>query len=106
MAKRDVAAAFKLIYVCPDDVGGMATELDGAALRRAYEGALNTLKRGAQKVVNLMALYLVLVFGFLGSPGEWVVWSWVLARGFNNHSPEDADWHDGSSFFCHFLVDD
>ena len=35
MAKRDVAAAFKLIYVCPDDVGGMATELDGPALRRA-----------------------------------------------------------------------
>ena len=38
LSKRDVAAAFKLVYVCPDDVGGMATELDGVSLRRGYDG--------------------------------------------------------------------
>ena len=106
LSKRDVAAAFKLIYVSPDDVGGMATELDGPALRKAYEGSLTTLLRGCQKVANLVALYLVLVFGFLGSPGEWVVWSWALAQAFNSHAPQDAVWHDLSLFFCHFLVDD
>ena len=88
LSKRDVASAFKLIFVNPDDVGGMATELDGSALRRAYKGALKTLTRGVQKVANLMAMYLVLVFGFLGSPGEWVVWSWALAQAFNTHSRE------------------
>ena len=93
MAKRDVAAAFKLIYVCPDDVGGMATELDGSALRRAYTGTRQTLMRGSRKVANMLALYLVLVFGFLGSPGEWVVWAWALAAAFDSFAPENPDWH-------------
>ena len=106
LSKRDVAAAFKLVYVCPDDVGGMATELDGVALRKGYSGTSRTLLRGSARVVNLLALYLVLVFGFLGAPGEWVVWAWALARAFNNHSPEMPEWHDVSAFFCHFLVDD
>ena len=57
-------------------------------------------------MANLLALYLVLVFGFLGSPGEWVVWAWVLAQAFNNHSPADPEWHDLSAFFRHFLLDD
>ena len=83
----------------------MATELDGSSLRKAYEGARQTLVRGA-KVVNLMALYLVLVFGWLGSPGEWVVWSWGLSAAFGSHGPANPDWHDMSAFFCHFLVDD
>ena len=39
LSKRDVAAAFKLVYVCPDDVGGMATELDGVSLRKDYTGS-------------------------------------------------------------------
>ena len=43
LSKRDVAAAFKLIYVNVDDLGGMATEVDGRALRRAYNGARKTL---------------------------------------------------------------
>ena len=64
----------------------MATELDGSALRRAYKETLNTLKLAGQKVVNLMAMHVVLVFGFLGSPGEWVVWAWALAQAFNTHT--------------------
>ncbi len=86
-----MAAAFKLVYVCPDDVGGMATEMDGVSLRKEYKGSSRALLRDGQRVVNLLALYLVLVFWFLGSPGEWVVWSWALARAFNSHSPEDPD---------------
>ena len=77
----------------------------GNALRRAYDGTRKTLQR-AGRVVNLLALYLVLVFGFLGAPGEWVVWAWTLARAFNSHAPEDPDWKDDPLFFCHFLVDD
>ena len=94
----------------------MATELDGVALRRGYNGSSSALvrpgppgsgARGARaRIVNLLALYLVLVFGFLGAPGEWVVWAWALAGAFNNHSPEAPEWHDVSAFFCHFLVDD
>ncbi len=85
-SKRHVAAAFKLIYVSIDDVGGMATELDGSALRKLYKGTRKTLQRGA-KIVNMIALYLVLVFGWLGAPGEWVVWSWALTVAFGSHGP-------------------
>ena len=63
------------------------------------------LTRG-QQVVNMIALYLVLVFGWPGAPGEWVIWSWALLIAFGNHSPEWPEWHDLSAFFCHFLVDD
>ena len=106
LAKRDVAAAFKLIYVCPDDVGGMATELDGAALRRAYTGPRRTLLRGARKVANMLALYLVLVFGFLGSPGEWVVWSWALKEAHARAKPEKPLWNGEECFDSSYLVDD
>ena len=57
-------------------------------------------------MVNVITLYLLLVFGFQGSPGEWMVWAWTLATAFNRHAPEDPDWNDDSLFFFHFLVDD
>ena len=54
----------------------------------------------------MLALYLVLVFGFLGAPGEWVVWAWALTVAVGSHGPASPEWHDLSAFFCHFLVDD
>ena len=54
----------------------------------------------------MMALYLVLIFGWVGSPGEWVVWSWALMSAFGSRGPAEPERHDLSSFFCHFLVDD
>ncbi len=41
----------------------MATEIDGAYLRKKYRGVRDTLRRTANKVASLLALYLVLVFG-------------------------------------------
>ena len=73
-------------------------------MRLGSPGSGTTSKRA--RIVNLLALYLVLVFGFFGAPGEWVVWAWGLNIAFGNHGPARPEWHDGSSFFSHFLVND
>ena len=56
--------------------------------------------------MNVMAFFLVLAFGFLDSPGEWVVLAWARAAAFDSHAPEAPEWHDDSPFFCHLLADD
>ena len=55
---------------------------------------------------DILAIYLLLVFGWAGSPGEWVVWAWLLQEAHAAFWPEDPLWNGSSGFFSHFLVDD
>ena len=54
----------------------------------------------------VVAIYLVLTFGFAGSPGAWQAWSeatriWHCARG-----PADPKWNGPEAFDSTMLVDD
>ena len=57
IAKRDVDSAYKLIWICLDDVGLFATELPGSEIGR----------KG-----NVVVMYLVLTLGWSGSPGNYM----------------------------------
>ncbi|MEC8942672.1 MAG: hypothetical protein VYC95_08070, partial [Verrucomicrobiota bacterium] len=71
LSKLDVDAAFQNIPIAEDDVCEFATQLPGAAL--GIEG-------------DVIALYLVLGFVLVGSPGEYQIWGTASQQFFQNHS--------------------
>ena len=91
IAKRDIAEAFRWIWHDTRDTGMFATELPGKAV--GMEG-------------NLVAIYLVLTFGWIGSPGEYMAFGTALKQCHDRHAPEASDWHDEVPFHSHLLMDD
>ena len=69
MAKKDIAGAFRLLWVDPADVELFGGDLPwkGEAFPQESHVEDGTLK-------GVTVLYLVSSFGFSGSPGEWGVW--------------------------------
>ena len=91
VAKRDIADAFKWIWVRDEDAGLFATELPGQSL------GLDT---------SVVAIFLVLTFGWIGSPGEYMAYGWGIKELFEAHGPQDPQWNDAPAFHCDFLMDD
>ena len=60
----------------------------------------------AGRIDGVTAMFLVLLFGWGGSPGEWVPWPWALQQAHGRAAPRDHLWSDRSCFESHFLVDD
>ena len=60
----------------------------------------------AGRIDGVTAMFLVLPFGWGGSPGEWVPWPWALHQAHGRAAPRDHLWSDRSCFESHFLVDD
>eukprot|EP00974_Lingulodinium_polyedra_P066197 6406247-Lingulodinium_polyedra.AAC.1 len=83
MAKRDIAEAFRWIWLCVEDAGLFATEIPGDPL--GFAG-------------NVVAIFLVLTFGWVGSPGEYMAFAWASKEYVDAHAPERADWHDDVPF--------
>ena len=69
MSKKDIAGAFRLLWVDPSDVELFAGDLPWKA--EAFDDGWrdDPVCRGGVTV-----LYLVSSFGFSGSPGEWTAW--------------------------------
>ena len=65
MAKKDVSKAFKLIWVDAHGTVIMAVTLQG--------------KHGGRPN-SVAAMYLTLVFGWMGAPGQYVVWGWGVKQ--------------------------
>ena len=73
IAKKDIAGAFRLLWVAPEDIPLFAGDLPWREEHMAEAergGGTEEPVRGCEMTV----LYLVSSFGFLGSPGEWTVW--------------------------------
>ena len=54
----------------------------------------------------ITAVYWVLPFGWTGSPGEWMVWAWLIKGYHAAHRPANERWNDTTPFHSHFLMDD
>ncbi|CAK0826150.1 unnamed protein product, partial [Prorocentrum cordatum] len=91
IAKRDIAEAFRWIWLRAEDAGMFATELPGKVV--GMEG-------------NLVAIYLVLTFGWIGGPGEYMAFGTALKQCHDRHRPADPGWHDDVPHHSHLLMDD
>eukprot|EP00971_Amphidinium_carterae_P317263 6307466-Amphidinium_carterae.1 len=91
MSKKDVSAAFKLIWLKDTACRVMAVQLLGGHW-------------GLE--ADVYAIYLVLTFGWIGSPGQWQPWGWAVKWHHEAHIPPDPHWHDEVAFSSRFLMDD
>ena len=56
--------------------------------------------------LNMLLVYLVLSFGWSGSPGEWTPWAWGIIQYFENFRPRDPRRDGPERFKAWALVDD
>ena len=98
MSKKDIAGAFRLLWVDPRDVELFAGDLPWVP--EEMEG--NEPADGEDMTV----VYLVSSFGFSGSPGEWTAWGKSTEEFLRAHRParprRDLSW----GFDSRILVDD
>ena len=55
---------------------------------------------------RITAIYLCLTFGFTGSPGQWMVWAWLMKRYHSSFCPGDPEWNDSVAFSSFYLMGD
>ena len=60
-------------------------------------------RRGRASVV---AIFMVLTFGRVGSPGEFLAFCWALRETHQNHYPEQPLWHYSPPLHSDFFTDD
>ncbi len=63
LSKKDIRAAFKLLWLALQDMFIFAADFPGEQF-------------GAEGLIT--ALYVCLTFGWSGSPGEWTPWAWDI----------------------------
>ncbi len=83
LAKKDIAGAFRLLWVAPSDAELFAGDLPWKGEAFPDEEGFKAEIRGVTVV------YLVSSFGFSGSPGEWGVWGRATEEYHRAHRPED-----------------
>ena len=92
LAKKDVAEAFKWAWIDADDVPLFGADIPGDGF--GLPGR------------RITAIYLCLTFGFTGSPGQWMVWAWLMKRYHSSFRPEHSEWNDSVAFSSFYLMDD
>ena len=78
LAKRDVNGAFRLVWLAPGDVETFSTTLPWSPQAMVPEGGKVTAQVAAG--AKLLLFYLVLSFGWSGSPGEWTAWALAIIQ--------------------------
>ena len=102
LAKKDVAGAFRLLWLDPKDV-----ELFGGDVGwEPWEMGAGSSGKHPDDPVGLTMLYLVSSFGFSGSPGEWTVWGRATEELHRQHRPEESRRDGAIHFDGKILVDD
>ena len=106
IAKKDIAGAFRLLWVSPEDVPLFAGDLPWRSeqMAKVEEDEDENEKEGIEE--EMTVLYLVSSFGFLGSPGEWTVWGRATEEFHRAHAPGVPRRDGGAGFDCKILVDD
>ena len=59
-----------------------------------------------QVLRSLVAIYLSMTFGWVGAPGEFMAFTWVIKKLHAAHRLADRSWHDVVPFHSFFLMDD
>ncbi len=90
-SKRDVSRAFKWHFLDPKDVAEFAAALPGTCI-------------GTDKA--LLCIYLVMAFGWAGSPGEYTIFAWAAKRFLEHFRPQKPCWNDTVAFDSDWLMDD
>eukprot|EP00438_Fugacium_kawagutii_P014165 Skav213278 [mRNA] locus=scaffold2944:132640:149231:+ [translate_table: standard] len=102
LAKKDVAGAFRLLWVSPSDAALFAGDLPWRPeSMESGEEELEGDQGGPMTII-----YLVSSFGFCGSPGEWTVWGRATEEFHRAHRPGHARRDGQAGFDCKILVDD
>ena len=103
MSKKDIAGAFRLIWVAPPDV-----ELFAGDLPWQPERAFGEEHKDVESPVkgDITVIYLVSSFGFSGSPGEWTMWGRATEEYHRGHRPKEPRRDLGLGFDAKVLVDD
>ena len=104
MAKKDIAGAFRLLWLAPDDVELFAGELPWE-VNKAFQ-QVDESEKTATPCKDLTVLYLVSSFGFSGSPGEWTARGRASEEYHRRHRPEDSRRDARRGFDAKVLVDD
>ena len=103
MAKKDIAGAFRLLWVSPMD-----TPLFAGDLPWKPEFMVKSDEDGGEKAEGkaMTVVYLVSSFGFSGSPGEWTPWGRATEEYHRAHKPAEPRRDGAAGFDCKILVDD
>ena len=98
LSKKDIAGAFRLLWLDPRDVALFAGELPW----------LPSEMEGGEQVDggDITVIYLVSSFGFSGSPGEWSVWGRATEDFLTSHRPANPRRDLSATFTSRILVDD
>jgi len=106
ICKRDIAGAFRLLWLAPQDAHLFAGDLPWRADMMAEEEQERTTCPETQEGAEMTVIYLVSSFGFSGSPGEWTAFGRATEEFHRAHRPEHSR-RDGRAGFCSkILVDD
>eukprot|EP00438_Fugacium_kawagutii_P016374 Skav203835 [mRNA] locus=scaffold4932:42892:55316:- [translate_table: standard] len=92
LSKKDVADAFKWLPVRGSDTRLFAADLPGCEFEAPGK--------------NITVVYNSLTFGWVGAPGEYMLFAWVLKLGHSAFCPPDAEWNDATCFQSLVLMDD
>ena len=103
LAKKDVAGAFRLLWVDPKDVEIFGGEVPWMPCQM---GSCQHEQKQPTDPKNVTMLYLVSSFGFSGSPGEWNVWGRATEEVHRAHRPQEARRDGAVHFDGKILVDD
>eukprot|EP00971_Amphidinium_carterae_P286852 5695020-Amphidinium_carterae.1 len=55
---------------------------------------------------NILAISMVLVFGWVGAPGQYMAWAWALKLHHAAHQPPYPEVHDSPAYSSKVLMDD
>ena len=106
VAKQDIEGAFRLVWLAPQDVPLFAGELPWAPEAMAPTDGSEGATHAGEYPEGIVALYLVLSFGFNGAPGEWMAWATAAQQFHSAHRPEQADRDGPERFQGSILMDD
>ena len=56
--------------------------------------------------MELVVFYLVMIFGWVGAPGEWMAWAWACVLYHTHWSPRVGGRDGPEAFRCWALMDD
>ena len=102
MSKKDIAGAFRLLWVTPEDVELFAGDLPWDTVK-AF-GHEPTIGKPVKEDITI--IYLVSSFGFSGSPGEWTMWGRGTEELHRAYKPAEPRRDMSLGFDAKVLVDD
>ena len=108
ISKRDIAGAFRLLWVAPKDVHLFAGDLPWKENMMEEGDCLEPGEKGQHphNGCDMTVIYLVSSFGFSGSPGEWTAFGRATEEYHRAHRPGQPRRDGAAGFDSKILVDD